>query len=239
VRRLIRWLLAPIIVAAVLFVVANIVVQHVAESKIASTLQSTFHLSARPSVSIGGFPIIASILSGHVSRVSFSAPSATFQGLTVTDIKVTLVDVTADGGFLHGGRLAIRVAGGSIRGRATDAAVNAYLKDHGQNATMTIAVHAGRATVRAVRSFLGKPRTFVATGTVSREGSSLVFRPTSVTVDGRAPPPGTETLAEQKTTIRVQLPKLPGGISTYGIKAVEGAASVSAVLHQQVLELSS
>jgi len=237
VRRLIRWLLAPIIVAAVLFVVANIVVQHIAESKIASTLQSTFHLSARPSVSIGGFPIIASILSGHVSRVSFSAPGATFQGLTVMDIKVKLVDVTADGGFLHGGRLAIKVGGGTIRARATDAAVNAYLKDHGQNAT--IAFHSGRATVRAVRSFLGRQRTLVATGGVSREGSLLVFRPTSVTVDGHAPPPGTETLAEQKTTIRVRLPKLPGGISSYGIQSVQGAASVSANLHQQVLELSS
>ncbi|HEV2685141.1 MAG TPA: DUF2993 domain-containing protein [Actinomycetota bacterium] len=235
-RRLIRWLLAPVIVAAALFVVANVVVQRIAESRIASTLQSTFHLSTRPSVSIGGFPIISNILSGHVPRVSFSSPAATFQGLTVRDIKVTLVDVRADGGFLHGGRLAIRVGGGTIRGRATDAAVNAYLEDHGQNAT--IAFRPGRATVRAVRSFLGRTRTLTATGTVSREGSSLVFRPTSVSVDGRAPPTGTETLAEQKTTIRVQLPKLPGGISSYGIAAVQGAAALSAVLHDQVLELS-
>ena len=235
-RRLIRWLLAPVIVAAVLFVVANVVVQHIAESKIASTLQSTFHLSARPSVSIGGFPIITNILSGHLPRVTFGAPAATFQGLTMKDIKVTLVDVRADGGFLHS-QLKIRVGGGTITARATDAAVNTYLKEHGQNAT--IAFHPGRATVRAVRSFLGRPRTLVATGTVSREGSSLVFRPTSVTVDGRAPPPGTESIAEQRATIRVQLPKLPGGISSYGIKAVDGAAAVSAVLHDQVLELSS
>ena len=234
-RRLIRWLLAPVIIAAVLFVVVNLVVQHIAESKIASTLQSTFHLSARPSVSIGGFPIIPNILSGHLPRVSFSAPTATFQGLTVTDINVTLIDVSAGGGFLHGGPLTIKVATGTIRGRATDASVNAYLKDHGQNAT--IAFRSGRATVRTVRSFLGRPRMLVASGTVSREGSSLVFRPTSVTVDGRAPPPGTEGLAEQKATIRVQLPKLPGGISSYGLRAVEGAASLSAVLHDQVLEL--
>jgi LmeA-like phospholipid-binding len=236
VRRLLRWLLAPIILAAALFVVANLVVQHIAESKIASTLQSTFHLSTRPSVSIGGFPIIANILGGHVPRVSFSAPAATFQGLTMRDINVTLVDVRADGGFLHN-RLRIRVGGGTIRARATNAAVNAYFKDHGQNAT--IVFRPGRATVRAVRSFLGRSHTLVASGTVSREGSSLVFRPTSVTVDGRAPPPGTESLAEQKTTIRMQLPKLPGGISSYGIKAVDGAAALSAVLHDQVLDLSS
>lgn len=235
-RRIIRWLLAPVIVAGLLFVVANMIVQRVAESKIASTLQSTFNLSAKPSVNIPGFPIITNILSGHLPRVSFSAPSATFQGLTVQDITVTLVDVTADGGFLHGGRLTIRVAAGTIRARATDAAVNAYLKDHGQNAT--IAFYRGRATVRAVRTFLGRARTFVADGTVAREGSFLVFRPTSVTVDGRAPPPGTETPAERNATIRVQLPKLPGGISSYGIQAVEGAASLSAVLHEQVLDLS-
>ena len=234
-RRLIRWLLAPVIIAAVLFVVVNLVVQRIAESRIASTLQSTFHLSARPSVSIGGFPIIANILGGHLPRVSFGAPTATFQGLTVTDINVTLIDVSAGGGFLHGGPLTIKVAAGTIRGRAIDTSVNAYLKDHGKNAT--IAFHPGRATVRAVRSFLGRPRMLVASGTVSREGCSLVFRPTSVTVDGRAPPPGTEGLAEQKTTIRVQLPKLPGGISSYGLRAVEGAASLSAVLHDQVLEL--
>jgi len=161
-RRVVRWLLAPVVILGVLVVVGNAIVRHVAESKIASALESSFHLSARPSVKISGFPIITNILRGHLPRVSFSASSATFQGLTVKDINVTLVDVTATGGFLHGGGLTIKVAAGTVRARATGAAVNAYLKDHGQNAT--IAFHEGGATVRAVRSFLGRPRRFLATG---------------------------------------------------------------------------
>ncbi|TMK54199.1 MAG: DUF2993 domain-containing protein [Actinobacteria bacterium] len=236
-RRVVRWLLAPVVILGVLFVVGNVIATRVAESKIASALESSFHLSARPSVKISGFPIITNILSGHVPRVSFSASSATFQGLTVKDINVTLVDVTATGGFLHGGGLTIKVGAGTVRARATEAAVNAYLKDHGQNAT--IAFHDGGATVRAVRSFLGRPRRFVATGTVAREGSSLVFRPTSVAVDGRAPPPGTRSLAEQKATLRVQLPPLPGGVSAYGIAAVDGGVALSAILRDQLLDLSS
>jgi hypothetical protein len=235
--RLIRWLLTPIIILALLFVGANVVVGHLAEGKIASALQGTFHLSSKPAVKISGFPIILNIVNGKIPRVSFDASGATFEGLSMQEIKVALVDVTADGGFLRGGSIRLTVGAGTVQARATDAAVNAYLKAHGQNATM--AFHAGRVVVRAVRSFLGRPRTLVATGNVAREGTSLVFRPSSVTVDGKAPPPGSEALAKQKTTVKVHLPKLPGGITSYGVKAVEGAVSISAILRDQLLDLSA
>src|SRR5439155_24480735 len=145
--------------------------------------------------------------------------------------------VTARGGFLGGGSLRLEVGAGTVQARASDGAVSAYLKAHGQNAT--IAFHEGRAVVRAVRSFLGRPQVLVATGSIGREGRSLVFRPGSVIVDGHAPPPGLETLAEQKTTIRVPLPALPGGVPSYRVKAAEGAVTVSAVLRDQVLDLST
>ena len=234
--RLIRWLLVPIIVVALLFVGANLVAARIAEGKIASSLQSTFHLSSKPSVSISGFPIILDVLQGHVPRVSFHAADATFEGLDLSGIDVTLVDVRAAGGSFFSGSLRVRVGAGTVKARATNAAVNAYLKDHGQNAT--IAFHNGRATVRATRTFQGRRRAFVATGSVGREGSSFVFRPDSVTVDGSAPPPGLEQAAERKVTIRVALPKLPGGVTSYRIQAVEGAATIVAVLHNQLLDLS-
>ncbi|HJT37011.1 MAG TPA: DUF2993 domain-containing protein, partial [Actinomycetota bacterium] len=112
-RRLIGWLLALVVVVGALFVIANVVVQRVAESKIASTLQTTFHLSTRPSVSIPGFPIIANILSGRLPHVSFTSPTAAFQGLTIEEITVVLDDVTAEGGFLHS-PLTIKVGSGTI-----------------------------------------------------------------------------------------------------------------------------
>jgi hypothetical protein len=234
--RLLRWLLTPIIIIALLFVGANLFVQHLAEGKIASALQSTFHLSSKPTVKISGFPIILNIVNGKIPRVSFDASGATFEGLAVQQIKVALVDVTADGGFLRGGSIRLTVGAGTVQARATDAAVNAYLKKHDQNATM--AFHYGGVVVRAVRSFLGRTRTLVATGNVAREGTLLVFRPTTVTVDGRAPPPGSEALARQKTTIKVHLPKLPGGITSYRVNAVEGAVALGAVLRDQLLDLS-
>jgi len=234
--RIIRWLLTPLIILALLFVGANLFVAHLAEGKIATALQSSFHLSAKPAVRIGGFPIIFNILSGKIPRVSFDASGATFEGLTVQQIKVALVDVTARGGFLHGGSIRLDVGAGTVQARATNGAVNAYLKEKGQNAS--ISFHAGRAVVRAVRSFLGRSRVLVATGAISREGTSFVFRPASVTVDGHAVPPGTEALAEQKTTIKVHLPKLPGGITSYRVEAVEGAVTIVAVLRNQLLDLS-
>jgi hypothetical protein len=235
--RLIRWFLTPIIILALLFVGANLVVQHFAEGKIATALQSTFHLSSKPAVKISGFPIILNIVNGKIPRVSFDAAGAAFEGLTIQQIKVALVDVTADGGFLRGGSIRLTVGAGTVQARATDAAVNAYLKAHGQNATM--AFHTGRVVVRVVRSFLGRTRTLVATGMVAREGTSLVFRPSSVTIDGKPPAPGSESLAKQKTTVKVQLPKLPGGITSYGVKSVEGAVSIMAVLRDQLLDLSA
>jgi hypothetical protein len=235
VVRLLRWLLTPLVILGALFVGANFFVKHLAEDKVASALQTEFHLSAKPSVSIGGFPIITDILSGHLSRVSFRAPRASFEGLTLDTIAVTLVDVRAAGGFLGGAPLHIRVGAGTISAHATDAAVNAYLKAHKKNAT--IAFLPGRAVVRARRIFFGRTRTFVASGTIAREGGSLVFHPTSVTIDGHPPPPGAEGLAERLTTVKVALPDLPGGVSTYGIKAGEGAIVVSAVLRDQVLDL--
>jgi len=234
--RLIRWLLAPIVIIALLFIGANILAARVAENKIASTLQSTFHLSSKPAVHISGFPIILDVLGGHVPRVSFQASGATFEGLDLSGIDVTLVDVRAAGGSFFSGSLRVKVGAGTVKAHATDAAVNAYLNDHGQNAT--IAFHKGVATVHATRTFRGRARRFVATGTVAREGTSFVFRPDRVTVDGSAPPPGLEQAAEQKVTIRVQLPKLPGGVSSYRIEAVEGAATIVAVLHDQLLDLS-
>jgi hypothetical protein len=235
--RLIRWVLTPFIILGLLFVGANLFVAHLAEGKIAAALQSSFHLPKKPAVRIGGFPIILNIVNGKIPRVSFDASEATFEGLTVQQIKVALVGVTAQGGFLHGGSIRLEVGAGTVQARSTNGAVNAYLKAHGQNATM--AFHSGRTVVRAVRTLLGRSHVLVATGAVAREGTLLVFRPASVTVDGRAPPPGTEALAKQKTTIRVHLPKLPGGITAYGVKAVEGAVAIAAVLRNQLLDLSA
>jgi len=234
--RLIRRLLVPIVVIVVLFVGANVVAARIAEDKIASSLQSSFHLSSKPAVHVSGFPIIVDVLQGHVPRVSFHANGATFDGLDLSGIDVALVDVRAASGSFFSGSLRVRVGAGTVKARATDAAVSAFLNDHGQNAT--IAFHDGRATVRSTRTFQGRRHAFVASGSIAREANALVFRPDSVTIDGTSPPPSLRTAAEARMVVRVPLPKLPGGITSYRIQAVEGAATIVAVLHDQLLDLS-
>lgn len=235
--RLLRWILIPLVVVGLLFLGANLVVQHVAESMLATAVKDSFHLPAPPSVDVGGFPVIVDILRGRISRVSFSASGATIEGLAIDDIVVVLTDVGAKGGFLHGAPPAISVAEGTVTGRISQASVNAYLAAHSQNATLTF--HDGTVVARTTRVFLGARRELVARGTIAREGSSLVFRPSSVTVDGRAPPFGTEALAKQKATVSVALPSLPGGISSYRVAAVEGALTVTAALHDATVDLSA
>src|SRR5712691_11570633 len=103
--RLFRRLLIPLVVLGALFFGANVYVQHVAEDRVASAVRDEFHLSAKPSVDITGFPIIFKIFSGTLPRVSFRAAHATFQGLAVSDIVVDLHDLVAEGGLLGGGKL--------------------------------------------------------------------------------------------------------------------------------------
>jgi hypothetical protein len=234
--RLLRWLLVPVIILAALFLIANVVVEHVAEDRVAAAVKNEFHLSAKPTVDIQGFPIILRVLSGTVPRITFDAKRATFSGFTIESIRVRLDGLSATGGFLGSGRLAVRVRSGTIEARATQAAVNAYLHKQGESATVVL--HERRAILHAVRPFLGGERTFVASGTILREGTTLVFRPSSVTVDGQPPPGGLEAAAKARATFRVKLPELPGGITLYRFSVREGALSVVASLRGQTLMLS-
>jgi hypothetical protein len=90
-----------------------------------------------------------------------------------------------------------------------------------------------------VRSFLGSPHTFTASGTVAREGNELVFRPSSVRIDGQTPPGLIEAAARQRATVRVRLPDLPGGLALYRFRARDGALVVAATLRNTTLDLSS
>ncbi|MGZ4103934.1 MAG: LmeA family phospholipid-binding protein [Actinomycetota bacterium] len=235
--RLVRWILTPLIILGLLFVGANVVVQHVAESTLAGAIEDAFHLPTKPTVEVGGFPIIVDLLRGRIPRVSFTASGADIEGLKIDEITVVLTDVGSNAGFLRGAPAQITVKTGTVTGRATQASVNAYLAAHSENATLTF--HQDSVVVRAVRVFLGARRTFVATGTIAREGKALVFRPTSVTIDGHPPPPGTGGLARQKATVSVALPELPGGVASYRVEAVEGGLAITAVLNDATVDLSA
>jgi DUF2993 family protein len=229
--RLLRRLLIPIVVLAVLFFGANTYVEHVAEDRVASAVRDEFHLAAKPSVDISGFPIIFKIFSGTIPGVAFRAARATFQGLAVDDIVVDLRGITADGGLLGGGKLAVRVSSGSVSARATDASVGAYLRAHGEQ--VTIAFHEKRATTSTVRRVFGANRRIVASGPVTKKGDRLVFTPQRVTVDGKRATGSLGRIARATATFSVTLPALPGGIRSYEIATHEGFLELVATIRGQ------
>jgi hypothetical protein len=81
-RRRTRWLVAVLVVLALLFVVADRIAAGVASSKaVAQVVQRSQGLSARPSVSFGGFPFLTQVIFGKY-----------------TDIKVGINAITPPGG---------------------------------------------------------------------------------------------------------------------------------------------
>ncbi|MFC1441981.1 DUF2993 domain-containing protein [Streptacidiphilus sp. N1-10] len=77
-----RRLLIVLIVLAALFVAADRITLHFAESEAASKIQSERNLSQKPSVSIGGFPFLTQLASKKFDEVKMSASD-----LTVNDGK--------------------------------------------------------------------------------------------------------------------------------------------------------
>jgi len=224
-----------VVVLGALFFGGNQVVKSIAEDRIGSAIETEFDLAAKPKVHISGFTVGLDILRGRLSRVSFDAQRATFDDLAVESISVVLVDVKAPDGFLRTSGLTVEVGAGTVKGKATDASINAFLKERKKDATVEL--HEGSVVIRATRTIFGQRRKIVARGAVAREGDDLVFRPSSVTVDGERPPAIIEGVAKRQATIRVHLPAFPAGITSYDVRAREGALEVEAVLHDQKLLL--
>jgi hypothetical protein len=77
-----RRLLIVLIVLAALFVAADRITLHLAESQAASSIQSQRNLSQKPSVSIEGFPFLTQLASKKFDEIKLSASA-----LTVNDGK--------------------------------------------------------------------------------------------------------------------------------------------------------
>lgn len=232
--RLLRRLAIGVVILGALFVAANVVAERVAEDKIAQAVQKHFELAVRPTIRIGGFPILLNVVRGDLPEVSFEARNLRVQDLTVALVRVRLDSIHASG--LFGGGLRVTVGRGSVLAQVTDAALNVYLKSHGQNATIRLR-EGQTAVVRATRPLAGRNRKIVATGAVRYARGRFTFTPRTVTVDGQVPPPGFEQEARRRSTLSVALPTLPGKIAIDRVETHAGFARLSAVLKDQRISL--
>src|SRR5438876_860578 len=96
--RLVRRLVTLLVVLAIGFVVADIAVSKVAEGRIASALQSRYHLRARPTVHLGGFPILLHLWRRDLPSMSIAIHSyAPPDGPTFDTLTLGVRGVKLDG----------------------------------------------------------------------------------------------------------------------------------------------
>lgn len=239
VRRLgvgiLRRLVVSALILAGLFALGNVVVERIAEDKLAGVVRSTFDLDEEPSVEISAFPIILKVISGSLPKVSLHANGATVQDLTLRQVAIVLEDVRIDGGLLTGGKLAVRIGSGSVTAEADDEAAGRFFQERKER--VAISFYEGGADVRATRRIAGKRRRITASGTIRLTKGALAFVPKKIRVDGEKPSGALQREARREVTIKVKLPKLPGGFAPTAVSPHEGYVRIEAALEDERLAL--
>lgn len=135
-----------VVIALAVLLVALVIIDRAAEivtaRKLADRIQSTQHLSARPHVSIGGWPFLTQVAAGHYSSVTISSSEPIGQDdIAVSDAAVHLHGVrvgTSDA--LHGTVADVPVASGDgtalLTYRELDAIIARYVPSIGSQVTV-------------------------------------------------------------------------------------------------------
>lgn len=92
-------LLVTLVVLAVLAVVADQVARVYAQNTIAGKIQSSAGMSARPSVSIQGFPFLTQVAAHDIRVIDLSASNVPAGRFDITSIKATATGVHLSSGF--------------------------------------------------------------------------------------------------------------------------------------------
>jgi len=227
--KILRRILIPVVILGVLFLGANLVIQQIAEDRIASAVQSSFDLQSKPAVTLGGFPLAISILSGSLPSLSFHAENVVVEQLTLASVAAEMSSLTSEQGLLQTKDLRVTIGRGEIRGTATQQAINAYLKIRGEDARITIRA-GGVATARKQVTVAGSKHVVTATGKISVRGSTFRFDPGRVRWDGKPPPALFADLARREATVEEEIPLLPGGVAITRIETDDGSITFVAEL---------
>jgi len=97
-RRLRRWLIALVVLLAVLVGVDRVGLV-VAQNELASRIQTSQHLSQKPSVSIAGFPFLTQVAQRHFGHATVDIHGLDANGLTISDLHTDLYGVHVNGAF--------------------------------------------------------------------------------------------------------------------------------------------
>src|SRR3989442_9363816 len=222
-----------------IFLGGSYVLESFAENQMSTSIGRTFGLRTRPAVEIDAFPIIWRVFQGRIPRIRIDAHDLVVNKLDIAELTVDLRGVRANLDVLiRSDRFDLSVDQGQGTALLTEDSVNAAIRRAGENAHMTFRPDGG-VFVRADPVVAGRSRRFEATGRLFLDGRTLTFKPSKVTMDGGAVPPGLDAYARRQTTVTVEIPKLPGNILPAQVVVTEAQVALVANLKQYVLKLRS
>jgi hypothetical protein len=172
-----RRLLIFLVVLAVVLGAADFGLRFLSEYWVARQLQESLHLPSRPSVTLAGFPFTPRLVSGDFPSATVRTGPLTREGVTFTEIQVTLRDVHfSTRQLLYGKQAGIRARRGE--GVADVRAINVTTTVLGQQANLRVRFEGGRAVVTSDR--LQSP----VVASVALEGSTLVVQANDTALPG-------------------------------------------------------
>jgi LmeA-like phospholipid-binding len=119
-------------VLVVLLLLADVGARRYEEARVASSIQKSLNLRAKPAVSLHGFPFLSEVVQGKISTGTVSASMIRQSSIRFSDVHLVLQDITFSVSQLLNGNLhAIHAVRGVGRAAVTAAALNSFLGAHG------------------------------------------------------------------------------------------------------------
>ncbi len=98
-RRVATVLITVVILVVALFVAADRILAAYAQNMIAGEIQTQANLSAKPSVTIEGFPFLTQVVARDIRQIDISASNVTEDKLTISSITATATGVHLNSSF--------------------------------------------------------------------------------------------------------------------------------------------
>lgn len=224
-----RRILITLLVLAVVGIGADAGARAMAESRLASSVQSSLGLDQKPDIQLQGFPFLLQVARGRLEAISVEVEDVDVEGLPLERITLDLDDLSFDLGALLSGSGAAEARTGSAQAVITEDQLSRYLQDSGTPVLVKLPGPGIRVSTRI--STGTDTTTATAEGVIQVDAGRLVFAPDRVDVQGSVGVPAAALAFE------IPLPELVPGIRYERVMVHEGIAAIEASLDGARLEL--
>jgi hypothetical protein len=220
-RRGTKWIIALVVLLGLL-VGADRIALLIAESQLASRIQSSQHLSQKPDVSIAGFPFLTQVAARDFPHATVDIHGLTANTLTISDLHADLRGVHVNSGF-NSARVDTLVATAQLSYSDVGKALSSQLDVQGaQIGTVQVSKGSSPHQVKASYDLLGA--TISATVDVSiGTANTLEFR--SVSFDTPLSGIG---LSPQNFDVKYNLGSLPFDIKLTDLTFTDSSVDITA-----------